>query len=96
MSSPAAGPADVSLTDAAGLAAALGCETAAEVDLVLYAAFELDPYVVETGPQHVVVAVRDRGVEVRFPCTLAEFWASVARLEAEARQRLEDESWKDS
>jgi hypothetical protein len=68
----------------------MGCDTTAELDRMLYAAFDLDPCITEVGPRHVVVTAGDRGVEVRFPCTLPEFWDSVSRLESEARQRLED------
>lgn len=78
------------VTDFVGLLTAMGCETAAELDLMLYAAFELDPCITEVGLRHVVVTTRDRGTEVTFPCTLSEFWDAVSRLEDEARERLED------
>ena len=76
--------------DVAGLLAALGCQTPEDLNQMLYSAFDLDPYVAEAAPDHMVVAVRDRGVEVEFPCTPAELWDSVTQLEAEVLQRLED------
>jgi hypothetical protein len=78
------------VADFAGLLAVLECESPEELDLMLCTAFELDPCVIEVGPRHVVVAIRDRNDRVTFPCTVEDFWHSVCRLEWEAEQRLGD------
>ncbi|MDP3967659.1 MAG: hypothetical protein Q8Q02_05215 [Nocardioides sp.] len=83
-------PAEPPLTSFLDLLAATECKSTAELDLLLYSSFDLEPWVLEGGPGHVVVTVRDRGVEVRFPCTTREFWEAVTLLEEEVRRRLED------
>lgn len=80
------------VVDLPALLTVMGCQTAAELDLMLYGAFELDPCVLEATAEHVLVVIRDRGVAVPFPFTVDQFWEAVTGLEDEVMERLEDAS----
>ncbi|WP_426244319.1 hypothetical protein [Nocardioides sp. LHG3406-4] len=90
----AAGTADAGyrVQDLASLLTVMGCQSVAELDVMMCGFFELDPCVLEATPEHVLVVIWDRGVALRFPFTVEEFWGTVTELEDEVRQRIEDAS----
>lgn len=76
------------LTNFGELLEATGSSTEVDLDVLLYGAFELDPFVLEVSPRAVTVCIRDIAVAVVFPFTFEEFWQAVAQLESEVEQRL--------
>ena len=86
------GPGDQMLAGPPALLDVTGCETTDELDALLSGAFDLDPFVLECTSAHVLVVIADRGVALCFPFTIDDFWVTVAGLETEAAQRIEDAS----
>lgn len=76
------------LTNFGELLEATGSSTEVDLDMLLYGAFDLDPFVLEVSPRAVTVCIRDIAVAVVFPFTFEEFWQAVAQLESEVEQRL--------
>ena len=86
------GPGDELLAGPPALLDVTGCETTDELDALLSGAFDLDPFVLECTSDHVLVVIADRGVALCFPFTIDDFWFTIAGLETEAAQRIEDAS----